>query len=225
MNGSIVNFFAILAGSILGVLFKGKFPKKILVTIMHGLGLAVILIGLQMALKTENMLIVIFSLVLGGIVGEIIDIEKRLNNIGEYIKRKFNSEDDLFVQGFVQSSLVFCVGAMAIMGSIQDGLNNDPTILFNKSILDGFASIAFSATSGIGVAFSAIPVLLYQGGITILASFVEKYLTVPMITEMTAVGGLLILGIGLNIMGIGKIKVGNLLPALVFSIILTAVIM
>ncbi len=125
----------------------------------------------------------------------------------------------------MQASLVFCVGAMAIMGSIQDGLNNDPTILYNKSILEGFASIAFAATSGVGVAFSAIPVFLYQGSITLLASVAEKYLTDVMITEMTATGGLLILAIGLNIMGIGKLKVGNMLPSLVFAVILTIILL
>ncbi|MFW6264772.1 MAG: DUF554 domain-containing protein [Bacillota bacterium] len=225
MTGTIVNVVAIIVGSLLGIFFKERFPRKMQQTVMQGLGLAVILIGIQMALQTKNILIVIFSLVLGGVVGELIDIEKKLNNVGEYIRKKFNSKDDLFVQGFVQASLVFCVGAMAIMGSIQDGLNNDPTILYNKSMLDGFASIAFAATSGIGVAFSAIPVLLYQGGITLLSSTAEKFLSDAMITEMTATGGLLILAIGLNIMGLGKIKVGNLLPSLVFAILLTIFIL
>lgn len=225
MTGTIVNFFAILIGSLLGVFFKDKFPRKVQETVMQALGLAVILIGVQMALQTNNVLIVIFSMVMGAITGEIIAIENRLEKVGIYIKNRFNSKDDLFVQGFVQASLVFCVGAMAIMGSIQDGLNNDPTILYNKSILDGFASIAFAATSGVGVAFSAIPVFLYQGSITLLASVAERYLTDAMITEMTATGGLLILAIGLNIMGIGKLKVGNLLPSLVFAVILTIILL
>ena len=225
MIGTVVNFFTIIIGSILGVFLKDRFSKKMQDTIMQGLGLAVILIGIQMALNTNNTLVTIFSLVSGAVIGELIDIEKKLNNIGICIKDKFNNEDDLFVQGFVQASLVFCVGAMAIMGSIQDGLNNDPTILYNKSMLDGCASIAFAATSGIGVLFSAVPVLLYQGGITMLASLAEKYLTETMITEMTATGGLLILAIGLNIMGIGKIKVGNLLPSLVFAVLLSIIIL
>lgn len=221
MRGTIVNFIVIIVGSIIGLFIKGRFPEKIKETVMQGLGLSVFLIGLQMALQTNNLLIVIFSLVLGGFLGEIIDIEKGLNRIANIIENRFNNEDDLFVQGFVQASLVFCVGAMSIMGSIQDGLNNNPTILYNKSILDGFASIAFAATSGIGVVFSAIPVLIYQGGITLLSSAAEKYLTDAMIVEMNAVGGLLILSIGLNIMGLSKIKVGNLLPSLPFAIILT----
>lgn len=163
MTGTIVNFFAIIVGALLGVFLKERFSQKLQEIVMQGLGLAVVLIGLQMALESKNLLIIIFSLVLGGITGELIDIEKKLNSLGAYIQNKFGREDDLFIQGFVQASLVFCVGAMAIMGAIHDGINNDPTILFNKSILDGFASIAFAAATGIGVLFSAFPVLLYQG--------------------------------------------------------------
>src|SRR5690554_2965808 len=154
MRGTIVNVIAVIAGSLLGLFLKGKFPERLKEIIMQGLGLATCLIGIQMALESKNILIVIFSLVIGGICGELIDIEKRLNEIGNFLQRRLAREDDLFIQGFVQASLVFCVGAMAIMGSIQDGINNDPTILYNKSILDGFASIAFAATTGIGVLFS-----------------------------------------------------------------------
>ena len=224
MRGTIVNVIAVIAGSLLGLFLKGKFPERLKEIIMQGLGLATCLIGIQMALESKNILIVIFSLVIGGICGELIDIEKRLNEIGNFLQRRLAREDDLFIQGFVQASLVFCVGAMAIMGSIQDGINNDPTILYNKSILDGFASIAFAAPTGIGVLFSTIPVLLYQGGISLLAGVVAKYLTEAMIVEMTATGGLLILAIGLNLLKIGKVKVGNLLPALIFAILLSAFI-
>ncbi|HHU91886.1 MAG TPA: DUF554 domain-containing protein [Halanaerobiaceae bacterium] len=221
MTGTIVNFFAIIVGALLGVFLKERFSQKLQEIVMQGLGLAVVLIGLQMALESKNLLIIIFSLVLGGITGELIDIEKKLNSLGAYIQNKFGREDDLFIQGFVQASLVFCVGAMAIMGAIHDGINNDPTILFNKSILDGFASIAFAAATGIGVLFSAFPVLLYQGGISLLAAFIARFLTEAVIVEMTATGGLLILAIGLNLMKVSKIKVGNLLPSLLYAIILS----
>ena len=221
MTGTIVNFFAIIVGALLGVFLKERFSQKLQEIVMQGLGLAVVLIGLQMALESKNLLIIIFSLVLGGITGELIDIEKKLNSLGAYIQNKFGREDDLFIQGFVQASLVFCVGAMAIMGAIHDGINNDPTILFNKSILDGFASIAFAAATGIGVLFSAIPVLLFQGGISLLAAFIARFLTEAVIVEMTATGGLLILAIGLNLMKVSKIKVGNLLPSLLYAIILS----
>lgn len=225
MRGTIVNVIAVVAGSLLGVFLKGRFPEKVKEIIMQGLGLASCLIGIQMALESKNILIVIFSLVIGGICGELIGIEKKLNGAGAYIQRKLAREDDLFIQGFVQASLVFCIGAMAIMGSIQDGINNDPTILYNKSIMDGFASIAFAASTGVGVLFSAIPVLLYQGGITLLASIVARFLSEAMILEMTATGGLLIFAIGLNLLKIGKIKVGNLLPSLLFAILFSAFIL
>ncbi|MFW6029294.1 MAG: DUF554 domain-containing protein [Halanaerobiales bacterium] len=218
--GSVANFFAIIVGSLIGMLFKNHFPVRMQKIVMQGLGLAVILIGLEMALKTQNILIVIFSLVIGGIIGELLDIEGKLNKMAIRIESKFKSKNDNFVKGFVQASLVFCVGAMAIMGAIQDGLNNDPSILFNKSILDGFASIAFAASFGIGVLFSAAAVLIYQGSITLFASYIERFLSEAMVVEMTATGGLLILAIGLNIMGISETRVGNLLPAIFISVIL-----
>ena len=222
MIGTIVNTLAIVGGGFLGVLIKGEIPSKIQKTVMQGLSLAVMLIGFKMAISLEGSngtILVIFSLVIGGIIGEIIDLEKKLNNFGDFLKKRF-SDDDYFVQGFVQTSLIYCVGAMAIMGSIQDGLNNDPTLLFTKSLLDGTSSIVFAATYGIGVVFSALPVFIYQGFITILASFAQEILTDSMIMGMTATGGLLIFAIGLNIIEVTKIKVGNLLPALGVAIIL-----
>ncbi|MFW5787501.1 MAG: DUF554 domain-containing protein [Bacillota bacterium] len=224
MIGTIVNTAAIIIGSILGLFIKGKFTTRIQKTVMQGISLAVILIGLQMALQIEgsvDIIIVIFSLVIGGIIGEILKLETKLDNIGNKLKKNF-SNDEFFVQGFVQTSLIFCVGAMAIMGAIQDGLNNDPSLLLTKSLLDGTTSIAFAATYGIGVIFSAIPVFLYQGGITLLASRVQQFLSDPVIKEMTATGGLLIFAIGLNIIGITKIKVGNLLPSLFIAIIIAS---
>lgn len=225
MIGTLVNVASVLAGSTVGILFKGKFPEKIQTTVIHGISLAVILIGMQMALsieKSPDILLVIFSLVIGAVIGELLSLEKRLNDFGEGLKDKFGSTDDLFVQGFVQASLIYCVGAMAIMGSIQDGLNNDPSILFTKSLLDGITSIAFAASTGIGVAFSIIPILLYQGSITLAAGWAAVYLTEDMIRIMTASGGLLIAAIGFNMLGVSKVKTGNLLPALLVAVILTS---
>lgn len=221
MTGTIVNFLAIIAGGLVGMFFKNRLSAKIQLTIIQGLSLVVILIGLQMALQTDNLLILLFSLVGGGISGELLKIENRLAKLGEKIKKGFQQDNNLFVQGFVQASLVFCVGAMAVMGAIQDGINHDPTILYNKAVLDGIAAVAFSASLGMGVIFSAIPVLVYQGGITILASWVEQFLTQAMITQMTATGGLLIIALGLNMLKITTIRVGNLLPALLLAILLS----
>ena len=224
MIGTIVNTLAIVIGGFLGVFLRGKFSSKIQETVMQGISLAVMLIGLNMALsldKNNGTILIIFSLVLGGIIGEIIGIEKKLNNFGELLKRKFG-DDEYFVQGFVQTSLIFCVGAMAIMGAIQDGLNNDPSLLFTKSLLDGTSSIAFAATYGVGVVFSALAVFIYQGSITFLASYAQQILSESMIMGLTSTGGLLIFAIGLNILKVAKIKVGNLLPALFVAVILFA---
>ena len=223
MIGTIVNVVAIIIGSILGFLVKGRLPERFQNIVIQGISLAVLIIGLQMALSVEDTtgtLVVIFSLVIGGIIGEMLEIENRLERLGEIIQSKFGSEDGLFVQGFVQSSLIYCVGAMAIMGAIQDGLNNDPSILFTKSLLDGTASVAFSATFGIGVLFSSIPVLIYQGSISLLSAWAQRFLNQDVIAMMTATGGLLIMAIGLNMLLSVKIKIGNLLPSIFVAIII-----
>lgn len=228
MTGTFVNVMAIIVGSFLGVIFRGRFTENIQKIVMQGISLAVILIGLEMALTIEGsneLLIVIFSLVIGGICGEILKIETRLEGFGEKIKSKFESKNDLFVQGFVQASLIYCVGAMAIMGAIQEGIQGDASLLFTKSLLDGTTAIAFASTAGIGVMFSAIPVLIYQGGITLFASQVELILTPEVISQLTATGGLLIVGIGLNILEVAKIKVGNLLPSILVAVILSFLIL
>src|SRR6056297_1368069 len=223
MIGTIVNVLAIMAGSVIGVLLQGKLPDKFQKIVMQGISLAVILIGLQMALaisESKDILIVIFSLVIGGIIGELLKIEERLDRIGDLLKQKFGNENSLFVEGFVQAVLIYCVGAMAIMGAIQDGLNNDPSILFTKALLDGTSSIAFAATFGIGVAFSALPVFIYQGSITLLAGWAEAYLTEDVVAMMTATGGLLIMAIAFNMLFNMKIKIGNLLPSIFVAIII-----
>jgi uncharacterized protein len=217
--GTIINALSIIAGSVVGVLLKDRFPKKVQHIVFQALGLSVILIGLQMALKATGMLPIIFSLILGGIAGELLNIESALENIGSAIKEKVKSKDARFTDGFVAASVLFCVGAMAILGSIDEGVRGDMSILLTKSLLDGFASIALAASMGIGVAFSAIPILLYQGAITVLASYTQGFFSPLMIAQLTAVGGLLILGIGLNLLEITKIKVTNLLPSLILIVI------
>ncbi|MGM0421297.1 MAG: DUF554 domain-containing protein [Bacillota bacterium] len=224
MLGTFVNVIAIIGGSFLGIIFRSSFTENIQKIVMQGIALAVIYIGLDMAFlidSSNSLLIVIFSLVLGGICGELLKIEFRLNKFGEKIKSKFQNQSDLFVQGFVQASLVYCVGAMAIMGAIQEGIQGDPSLLFTKSMLDGITAIAFASTAGLGVMFSALPVLIYQGAITLFASQVEQFLTPPVINQLTATGGLLITGIGLNLLEVAKIKVGNLLPAILVAVILS----
>ncbi|MFW5985140.1 MAG: DUF554 domain-containing protein [Halanaerobiaceae bacterium] len=221
MIGTIVNTAAIIIGGSLGTVIGSKLKERYKSTAMQGLSLAVLLIGFSMALDTNNVSIIIFSLLLGGLIGEFLKIEARLQNIGHWFEKRLKGQGQV-AEAFVQTSLIYCVGAMAIMGAIQDGLINDPSTLYAKSMLDGFTSIAFSSTLGIGVILSAIPVFLYQGSISLLAGYLKPLLTDPVITEMTATGGMLIVAIGINLLEITKIKVGNLLPAIFVAVILAS---
>lgn len=222
MLGTIINVAAILAGSALGVALHGGMSQRFRDTIMQGLALCVLLIGVLGAIETANTMIVIFSVVLGGLVGEGINIEKRLDTIGEAAQRLFtrgNGGSSTFARGFVTASLVYCVGAMAIMGSLNSGLRGDHATLIAKSILDGVSAVVFASTLGPGVALSALAVFLYQGAITLLAQFLAPLLTAELVTEMSAVGGLLIVGIGVNLFEKLHVKVGNLLPAIFMPVI------
>ena len=219
MTGTFVNTGAVVAGSLLGVMIGKRLPDRIKTIVMQALGLSVILIGLQMALSGTRPLLVIGSILLGAVTGELLDIEGRIAAIGEWLKRRFRSESSTFVQGFVTASILYCTGAMVIVGSIRDGTVGDPSILYIKSLLDGVASIAFASSLGVGVAFSALSVFAIQGAITLLASKLAFLQGPGVIEAVTATGGLLILGIGINILEIKQIRVGNLVPALVYAIL------
>jgi len=217
--GTIVNAIAIIAGSLLGLVFGGRIPKKYNVTVMQAISLAVILIGLKMAFKSDEILLVIFSLVIGSLIGEFIRIEDRLENLGKFFEKRFSRAGDGIAKGFVVTSLVFCVGSMAIVGSIESGLTGNHQTLFAKSALDGLSSIIFASTLGIGVLFSSVSVFVYQGLITMTASLMKPFLIDAVINQMSAVGGLLIMAIGFNLLKIQKIKVGNMLPAIFIPLI------
>ncbi|MCD5406361.1 MAG: DUF554 domain-containing protein [Desulfotomaculum sp.] len=219
MVGTLVNVAAIVAGATIGALLKRGIPAETQKTIMQGLGLAILLIGFKMAWQTQNELIPILSLVTGAILGECLNIEKKLNDFGDWLEMKVGGKQGTIGKAFVTTSLIYCVGAMAIMGALEDGLTGQPQILYVKAALDGISAIIFTATLGIGVIFSAIPVFIYQGSITVLAEFIKVFLTESMMTEMNATGGLLIVGIGINILGIKKIKVANMLPAIFFAVL------
>ena len=219
LTGTIVNVAAISAGALVGR-YAGRFiPERIRMTVMAGLGLTVILIGLQMALKSMHPMIVIGSLILGGILGELLQIEACLESFGSWLQRRFAGAGNV-AEGFVAATLLFCVGAMAIMGALQDGLTGTPTILYAKAALDGVASIALASTLGIGVLFSALSVALYQGGITLAAESAKSLLTDTVVLEMNAVGGLLIVAIGLDLIGVKRLPVGNMLPAVFVAVAL-----
>ncbi len=222
--GTIANTVTIIFAAIIGNYLRGYFSENIKNTVMHGISLTVMLIGFSMALKTQNVLIVTLSMVIGGVLGEVLKIEDGLNEFGARLEKRFCKGEGDFIQAFISASLIYCVGAMAILGSIQSGLKGDHSVLFVKSILDGVSAMVFSSSMGIGVAYSALPVFLYQGAITLAASHVKVFLTEAIIVEMSAVGGLLIFSIGINMLGLNlAIKVGNLLPAIFIAAILTVI--
>lgn len=229
--GTIVNFAAIAAGGAAGSMVKNGLSQRFKTVIMQAIGLSVLIIGISGALQgmfavtgggkldRQFVMSMIFSLVAGGIVGEWINIEDKLGKLGQWFQKKLVKGESNFADGFVTASLVYCVGAMAIVGSLEDGLTGNTSTLFAKSILDGVSAIVFAATLGIGVSFSAFSVLLYQGGITLLAGFIKPWLTDVVISQISLVGSVLILGIGISMLEIKKIKVGNMLPAIVMPLI------
>ncbi len=217
LTGTIVNVASICAGALIGRYAGRLIPARIRQTVMSGLGLTVLLIGLQLALQSRQPMIVIGSLIVGGIIGELLQIEARLESFGNWLQGRFAGAGNV-AEGFVAASLLYCVGAMAIMGSLQDGFSGTPTILYAKAALDGVASIALASTLGIGVLFSALPVAMYQGSITVAAESAKSILTETVILEMNAVGGLLIVAIGLDLIGIKRLPVGNMLPSVFVAV-------
>lgn len=223
MLGTIINSVVIIIGSFIGLIIKGKISEKIRATVMNGLGLCTLYIGILGALEGENTLIMIISIALGALVGELIDIDAKLNDFGMAIERKIskNNNSISIAEGFVSATLLFCVGAMAIVGALESGLNNDNSTLYAKSILDGVSSIIFSSSLGIGVMLSSISVFIYQGIIAFGATLLSRILSDAAINNMTAVGSLLIVGLAFNILNITKIKISNLLPAMLIAVILS----
>jgi len=263
-TGTLLNAGAIIAGSIAGVMIHSRLPQKMVNTIFQGMGLITIVIGISMALQSNNLVIIVLSIVLGIVIGEWIDIDKYTRRLSDYLIEKGrtrfgkssgkeniiadnvtgdgddyateNGKDsttgsiaqmgksasaDRFTQGFVTASMLFCVGSMAILGAIEDGMGREPNLLITKSVMDGISSVAFAATFGIAVLFSAFPVLIYQGLLTIFAAFIMQFMNDTMIADLTAVGGVLLIGLGINIMKIREVNVINMLPALVIVMILS----
>lgn len=217
MKGTILNVFTVIFGSLAGKLLGAKLPERFRQIIFSSLGLVTIAIGLSLLLKTTNILLVLASLLFGGLLGEWINIDAALERFSNWIEKKIRVKESTFSEGFITASLVFCVGPMTILGSFQDGLKGDFSLLAIKSMLDGFAALAFASTLGWGVAFSSLTVFFYQGFLTLGASFFKAILTNNMINEMTATGGLLIFAIGLKLLEIKEIRVANLLPAIFIS--------
>jgi len=217
MIGTLVNTGAIIVGSSIGLIFKKSLPEKYQTIYFQVVGLFTLLYGVTMAIAMSSPLLVILSLVVGGFLGLRMQLEKRAEQLGDHIQRKIRIKNDRFTEGLVTSFLLFCVGSMTILGAIQEGLSGKTSdILLTKSILDFFSSIMLASALGTGVLFSAIPLLLFQGGITLLVSIAGKDIPPQIVSELTVVGGILLIGLSFNLLKIKKIEIINLLPALVF---------
>jgi uncharacterized membrane protein YqgA involved in biofilm formation len=221
--GTFINMATVVAGSLLGLWLQQLFPANVQAIIFQAIGLGTLLIGIQMALKVPDghLLVFVFSLILGGIIGELIHFADLLTAMGEGIKHAFHIDDNRFTEGLVTAFLLFCIGSMTIVGAIEEGLHGKRELLLIKATLDGITSVAFAATYGVGVLFSIIPMLLVQGGITVLARQLRRFFTPVIIAQLTAVGGVLIIAIGIRLLQLGEINIENLLPSLGVAVALS----
>ncbi|MBR2209190.1 MAG: DUF554 domain-containing protein [Synergistaceae bacterium] len=220
-GGTLFNSLAVLIGSSIGLAIGKFIPEKMQGTIFNCMGLFTLYVGINMTLNTKHSIAVLISLVLGTITGEILGIEKKLNSLGDVLKAKFHAENSKFTEGFVNATLLFCVGSMAVIGAFEDGLRHNPEILMTKGTMDGIISILFAGTFGIGALFSIIPMSIYQGALTFLGVWAEPFITADMYANISGLGGLMILGIGLNMLKITKLNLGDMLPGLIYVIFIT----
>ena len=218
--GAFYNALFVMAGSTIGLILGARLPERVREIVFQCLGLCTLVIGIKMAMTSTNMLVMIFSLLIGTIIGEICLLEDKLNQFGEWCKKKIKSKNPRFTEGLVSSSLLFCIGAMAILGSFDEGLRGDRTVVLSKSVLDCFASMALARAYGVGVFFSAFFVFAYQGTLIVCASLLQGVLIPPVMTELVAVGGIMIMAISVNLLGIIKIRISNMLPALLVVVVL-----
>lgn len=221
ITGTIINISTVLLGSLIGILFRSKLPERFIKIVFQGIGLFTIVLGVSMSLKSNHLLVMVFSLIIGGIVGELLRLETKVESVANSLKNKFKLGNERFSEGMVTAFLLYCMGSMTILGAIDEGIGNGYDLLLTKSIMDGFASIALASAFGVGVAFSVVPLLIYQGGLTVLSAFLGDYFSDIITNDMTAVGGVLLVGLGINILEIKKIKVLNLLPAILAAIVLS----
>ena len=228
MIGTFINIATVLIGGILGLIFGSRLPDRIRQTVVAGLGLFTIGYGLYNFIKTDNPLIVLGSILIGGLLGEWWKIEDGLQHLGRSLEKRFagpSQDSNRFIRGFLVASILFCVGPMTILGSIQDGLTGDYSILATKAVLDGFAALAFASTLGIGVMFSVVVILVYQGGLSLLAAQLNQVISTPMMNEMNAVGGIILIGIAISsLLEIKSIRVGNFIPALIIAPLIVAIL-
>ncbi|MEE4255449.1 MAG: DUF554 domain-containing protein [Bacteroidales bacterium] len=222
--GTIINVAAVIVGSLIGLLINRKLPQKIVTIIFQVMGLFTLVLGISMSLKTEHYIIVIASLVLGAVIGEWIGLEKYMNQWSEKLKSRLKFGNDKFTDGLVTAFLLYCMGAMTILGAVEEGLEGTYDILLMKSLMDGVSSVALASALGVGVIFSVIPMLVYQGGLTLFSAYVEEHFTEVIISDLSATGGILLIGLGINILEIKHLKILNMVPALVIVVILSYLI-
>ena len=214
MLGVLINCLTVIAGSIIGMLFKNLIPKKVTDGIMIGIGLCTIYIGIDGALSGSNTLVLIVSMSLGAVIGFLLDLDGKINKFADFATKPFKNSTGSAAEGFVTACMIFCVGAMTLVGSIKAGVSGDNTILVTKAMLDLVSSIALASTFGLGVLLSALFVFVFQGGLVLVSSFAGDFLSLSMQNEMICVGSVIIIGLGLNIIGVSKIKVVNFIPAM-----------
>lgn len=220
ITGTLINVGAVIAGSLVGLMINRRLNPRFTNTVFQAIGLFTVFLGINMAFKTDHILLLIFSLVLGALTGELIRIDRGIESFSDWLKRRLKSGNDRFSEGLITSFLLFCMGSMTILGAIEEGLGDEPNLLLAKSLMDGFSSIALASAMGIGVLFSVVPLLIYQGGITLFAEYFQEHATDLYINELTAVGGILLLGLGISILDIKKINIVNMLPALIYILVL-----
>ncbi|MFZ6037942.1 MAG: DUF554 domain-containing protein [Bacteroidota bacterium] len=223
MIGTIVNTAAVAAGGIIGILLKKKMPERVTSIYFQAIGLFTMAIGMSMAVKMEHILIVVASLALGSLLGEWMNIENWVNSLGENFKQQFRIGSEQFSEGLTTAFLLFCVGSMTILGTIQEGTGGSPDLLYTKSLMDFFSSMLLASAFGVSVALSAIPLFIFQASLTLIAMFAGSFFTPGIILELTSVGGILLVGLGLNILHISNLRVMNMLPALVVVVIMLVI--
>lgn len=219
MTGTLVNVATVIAGSALGILFRHRLPQRVVTVVFHGIGLFTIGLGVSMFQESRWIIVVVLALLFGGITGGAIRLEERIEGLSESLKERFRFQDERFTEGLITAFLLFCMGSLTILGAIDEGIGNGPELLITKAVLDGFAAMALSAAMGIGVLFSVVPLLIYQGGITLLSMWLGNFFAEQVVDELTATGGVLLIGLGINILNLAKIKVTDLLPALLFVVL------
>jgi len=216
MIGTFVNASTVIVGGVIGLVLKQHISHRISTIFFQAIGLFTIILGIKMALQSEHVVVLIFSLIVGSFVGETMHLDRQVERLGIYIKSHLKVGNDKFAEGLTTSFLLFCTGSMTIVGSIQEGLGQGHDLLFTKAIMDGFSSILLASGFGISIPLVAIPLLIFQESITLIAYFFGAHFSLPMITELTATGGILLIGLAINILDIKKLKVMNMIPALVF---------